>query len=976
MRPITALQLTLLFGGVAVVLFQLIGQFTIACMMNPRQEVGAGSQALMELLHVSPALKARFEEHARLIQGHAKLLNASRTQIEEQASLVEASSRSIRMDVDEQLARVHTLGELRSEVAAADTNFRSYAADLVEERELVLELDSLLRARQDSAGGLRGLGALSPLPAEEDGATKTTMRDESAALQRSWRPRPGPGQASSQEEEAQFEGRIPRQSLELVSPEYSTDPEGVFFYEVDQLLATVPNRTLLDIGCGGGRLLHRFGQRFEEVVALDVNASALDIAKSNFSHANVKFLGESIFVYQRHSGQRFDVIFLVNVLQQTAANLSTPMLTAVRKLLHQDGVAIIATTYVDEGKGGFRSRVGVPLTAEEFKWKLDRASPSTPTASRVGILALPSHAASDMDLPTRWWTKRELWTGVEEANMSIVSHSTFAYNTPAYARKLWNHVYTPAGGNRPRFWDLVHVPVAQMAAARASGAAGGAAGARPASVPSEGVSAEPVAPSSPDVKHVAFALVRGGEYRMDYDFLVDSRRCFRAAMALGNASQAARYDDVVFHEGNVPARMQMELQAELPGMRFVDARRFGAFGGFDAPPRSARARRARPQPWERLRRPGEYTVGYRHMCMLMTMQWMLALRRYEYAMRIDDDVCIHKAVDPFQALRDAGAVYGSGLLTDEKHDETVKTLQPWLDFYVFSRGIQPKMPPVDAQTMYFTNFFVSQVSWWFQDAVQLFLAAVARSGFIYEHRWGDAPLQTAALHLFAEPARVLVLPVDYTHLSTLNEITNGSEVTFKAAGPAVAEHWAALSAMAQKGDNSGYLASIVEPYLEKWEPTFNDLLAPCLVANYFNLPGAPFTAEPNATASLKQFIFNYSGMPRKKIEQFSTLDLAKIVQFDIHRSLTPLPPEYVYGQARKNAMFQLVSGQNRADPLSKTYTQLEYELLVNHTCCEARHTDLEQIKAMETFMNGFGKPAMNLEWGHMPQASALASFAL
>ena len=51
------------------------------------------------------------------------------------------------------------------------------------------------------------------------------------------------------------------------------------------------------------------------------------------------------------------------------------------------------------------------------------------------------------------------------------------------------------------------------------------------------------------------------------------------------------------------------------------------------------------------------------------------------------------------------------------------------------------------------------------------------SGNIYVHRWGDAPIQTTALRLFA-PAPVLVahIPVDYLHVSTMNRIhADGTE---------------------------------------------------------------------------------------------------------------------------------------------------------------------------------------------------------
>eukprot|EP00966_Prymnesium_polylepis_P009345 215605-Prymnesium_polylepis.1 len=64
------------------------------------------------------------------------------------------------------------------------------------------------------------------------------------------------------------------------------------------------------------------------------------------------------------------------------------------------------------------------------------------------------------------------------------------------------------------------------------------------------------------------------------------------------------------------------------------------------------------------------------------------------------------------------------------------------------------------QSIFFTNLFVSSVPWWFGRDVQEYLHAVEQSGNIYLHRWGDAPIQTTALQLFAPPATVGRLATD------------------------------------------------------------------------------------------------------------------------------------------------------------------------------------------------------------------------
>eukprot|EP00966_Prymnesium_polylepis_P060716 1408741-Prymnesium_polylepis.1 len=96
-----------------------------------------------------------------------------------------------------------------------------------------------------------------------------------------------------------------------------------------------------------------------------------------------------------------------------------------------------------------------------------------------------------------------------------------------------------------------------------------------------------------------------------------------------------------------------------------------------------------------------------------------------------------------------------------------------------AEGLEPAVPPLPTTRIYFTNFFVARVAWWHRPEVQGFLDAVNESGGVYRHRWGDAPVQTAALRLFARSASALRrLRVDYVHMSTRNLIVGGEEMPF------------------------------------------------------------------------------------------------------------------------------------------------------------------------------------------------------
>ena len=67
---------------------------------------------------------------------------------------------------------------------------------------------------------------------------------------------------------------------------------------------------------------------------------------------------------------------------------------------------------------------------------------------------------------------------------------------------------------------------------------------------------------------------------------------------------------------------------ERRGSKFVDARRFG---GFAAPPANAT-----------FDSNSRWGLGYRQMCLFMSLLWFEALAGSDYAMRVDEDVCIER----------------------------------------------------------------------------------------------------------------------------------------------------------------------------------------------------------------------------------------------------------------------------------------------------------------------------------------------
>eukprot|EP00965_Chrysotila_dentata_P038194 1269008-Pleurochrysis_carterae.AAC.1 len=85
-------------------------------------------------------------------------------------------------------------------------------------------------------------------------------------------------------------------------------------------------------------------------------------------------------------------------------------------------------------------------------------------------------------------------------------------------------------------------------------------------------------------------------------------------------------------------------------------------------------------------------------------------------------------------MRASALIYGYGLRTRELHEGTLQTMPPWVQNYAQEYDLDASR--LMQEEIYFTNFFVSNVSWWASDEVQEFLSAVDKSGNIYSNRWG------------------------------------------------------------------------------------------------------------------------------------------------------------------------------------------------------------------------------------------------
>jgi hypothetical protein len=166
----------------------------------------------------------------------------------------------------------------------------------------------------------------------------------------------------------------------------------------------------------------------------------------------------------------------------------------------------------------------------------------------------------------------------------------------------------------------------------------------------------------------------------------------------------------------------------------------------------------------------KFSVGYRHMITFFaTHVWEFAAAAgYEWVMRLDEDSYIWSPIqyNLVEYMQSSSKQYGFRMETHEAHAYAVgfpQLLRAYLAMH--SREPTPLLKHCTPQTLdglskdwdhlaFYNNFFISNVSFWRQPHVADFLDFIVRSGGIYTHRWGDAPIQTAALQIFMPEEQV------------------------------------------------------------------------------------------------------------------------------------------------------------------------------------------------------------------------------
>jgi len=163
------------------------------------------------------------------------------------------------------------------------------------------------------------------------------------------------------------------------------DPDNKYIQAINSQ-APLSGTTVLEIGCGGGRITRDLAKYATRIVATDLNSAVLEQAKKNNTAKNVEFLyaPEGIPDFPEHS---FDIAIYTLSLHHIAKNKMADNLRRSGRLLKEGGKIIV----IEPGDGGsfteLKKRFGVGSGDESQ----ERRDAITAMANLQGWALGPTH---------------------------------------------------------------------------------------------------------------------------------------------------------------------------------------------------------------------------------------------------------------------------------------------------------------------------------------------------------------------------------------------------------------------------------------------------------------------------------------------------------------------------------------------------------------------------------------------------------
>lgn len=128
---------------------------------------------------------------------------------------------------------------------------------------------------------------------------------------------------------------------------YWKKSEDFIFSYFEKIFKENKHLKLLDLGCGEGRLVKRFSEYFDEVVALEpdeerINRARILIKKENIN--NVKFINKT-FLDTEFSNNEFDIVLCSHIIQHINTKEVGELFQKTNYILKNKGILLITTNH-------------------------------------------------------------------------------------------------------------------------------------------------------------------------------------------------------------------------------------------------------------------------------------------------------------------------------------------------------------------------------------------------------------------------------------------------------------------------------------------------------------------------------------------------------------------------------------------------------------------------------------------------------
>lgn len=163
--------------------------------------------------------------------------------------------------------------------------------------------------------------------------------------------------------------------------------------------------------------------------------------------------------------------------------------------------------------------------------------------------------------------------------------------------------------------------------------------------------------------------------------------------------------------------------------------------------------------------------GYRNMCNFFNSEFFTYLNDFDWYCRLDTDSYLlsNLKFDFFEFMEKKSLKYGYIGETNDDPGAVIGLGDFILDYITrFDIDLSRVNLLFDKSTynlrMIYNNFEVVNLEIFKEESVINYLSELKKSGFIYQYRWGDAPLRTFMVSLFLEKNQIVRFDnIDYEH---------------------------------------------------------------------------------------------------------------------------------------------------------------------------------------------------------------------